>query len=250
MGLKALVTRWIEEWAQRELDARVEARVQAWAEADLKEQIGAYFDAEFRKQFDALPKADLKELLDAYFDAKADDFIEEKFDARFFTWADKWAGKNLQSRLDEHFDTRLSGRIDTLVQARVTNLLNDYIDRRIRQHLAALRAQADAGQGPVANEPQPVGEDSATPSRPAEPNPSDTLVTVSELKLLLGDVGIEKGRIREVLKGHEAVPGHTNKYLLGDAAARILLRKGKRALRKQRPSPRRRRRSKGSQSGA
>ncbi|MEU8273546.1 hypothetical protein ACFYOK_03170 [Microbispora bryophytorum] len=238
MGLKALVTRWVEEWAERELDARVDARLQALAGTDLKEQIGVDFDAAFRERFDALPQADLKELLDAYFDARADDFIGEKFDTRFFTWADLWADKNLRPRLDAHFDNRLNGRLDTLVQAQLANRIGDRIDRRIEQYLAAIRTPALAAEEPVVAEPRAAGEDPATPPQPTESRVSDTLVTAPQLERLLRDAGIKARRIRKLLKGYEAVLGHTNRYRLGDAAARILLREGEEALRRRKPARR------------
>lgn len=250
MGLKALVTRWVEEWASDEFDARVDARLQAWADAELKEQIGAYFDAAFRERFDALPKADLKELLDAYFDARADDFIGEKFDARFFTWADLWADRNLRPRFDDHFDDRMNGRLDTLVQARVANRIDDRIDRRIRQHLASICAPAREGAEPTEAEPALADGEAGAPSSPAGPEASEILVTAPQLEMLLRDARIKAPRIRAILKGHEAIPGSTNKYRLGDAAARVLLRKGEEVLRRRRRIPLRRRRPNGSQPGS
>ncbi|QYC45788.1 hypothetical protein Nocox_41225 [Nonomuraea coxensis DSM 45129] len=226
MGLKALVIRWVEEWAERELDAKVEARLQAWAGAELKEQTGAHFDAKFRKQYDALPKADLKELLDAYFDARADDFIENKFDNRFFTWADLWADKHLTPRLDTHFDGRLNGQLDHLVQARVANRIDDRIDRRIQQWLNATRTQTPEVVLPTAPD-LPAAEhakDTAPSPGPAETPLADTLVTAAELAELLRAAGLKARRVRALLKGHEAVKGRTYRYRLGDAAARILLR--------------------------
>lgn len=231
MGLKALVIRWVEEWAERELDARVDARLRAWAGAELKEQVGAYFDAEFRDRFDALPKADLKELLDTYFDARADDFIGEKFDTRFFTWADCWADKNLRPRLDEHFDKWLSERLDRLVQARVANRIDDRIDRRIKQFLLAFRTQITEGMARAADNPQPAVPESAESSRSAAPEPSEKLVTASELVKLLKQREIGVHRVRSLLKGHEVSSERPKKYRLGDAAARILLRNGEKVLR-------------------
>lgn len=231
MGLKALVIRWVEEWAERELDARVDARLRAWAGAELKEQVGAYFDAEFRDRFDALPKADLKELLDTYFDARADDFIGEKFDTRFFTWADLWADKNLQSRLDEHFDKRMSRRLDTLVQARVANRIDDRVDRRIKQFFLAFLTQTSESAAHASDSTRPVVSEWAEPSGSAAPEPAETLVTASELVLLLNQKKIGVKRVRALLKGHEVAPERPKKYRLGDAAARILLRKGDKVLR-------------------
>ncbi|WP_152990153.1 hypothetical protein [Sphaerimonospora mesophila] len=242
MGLKALVTRWVEEWASDEFDARVDARLQAWAGAELKEQIGAYFDAAFREQFDALPKADLKELLDAYFDARADDFIGEKFDARFFTWADWWADKNLRQRLDDHFDTRLTGRLDTLVQARVANRIDDRIDRRIGQWIANSRVQAHDDVEPATAEPaedDPAqGADKPGGSHPsASSEDAGMLVTAADLARMLRNGKVSARRVRELLRGHEVVPGHPYRYHLGDAAARVLLRRTRGASRKRRRRP-------------
>ncbi|MFF3670707.1 hypothetical protein [Microtetraspora malaysiensis] len=141
-----------------------------------------------------MPKADLKELLDAYTEAAADDFIEKKFDLRFFTWADLWADKNLTPRLDDHFDRRLNTRLDTLVQARVANRIDDRIDRRIKQWLIATRTPAE--ERPTAEDPQPLTEKPSPPPGPEEGEPAETLVTAAELVELLGDVKIGTDRVR------------------------------------------------------
>lgn len=230
MGRRARVERWFDEWFQdrveRHLDAWVDARLQAWADAHLENRLDDHFERRFEEQLGAWADTQLRSLLDGYFDAKAADFVEEKFDIRFFTWADTWADAKLQPRLDSHFDSRLTKRLDTHIQARVANSISHHIDRRIAQWLHATRTKP-----PQRTEP---GVDDAQAPTPSESEQAATLVTAAELASLLKKAQIKTARVRALLRGKEANSGRPYRYRLGDAAALILLRKGMPAKRNER----------------
>lgn len=238
MRLTAIIERWFDQWLRKrieqEIDSRVDTLLQAWSD----EHLATYFDVKFNERYDALAKVDLKELLDAYFESKADAFIEEKFDHRFYTWADTWADERLRPRLDEHFDRRFDEQIDIRVRARIANHIDDRIDHRIKQWIASIRTSQAEGQETAFGASQAVGNKPTqelrapvnTDESAGAGSPATMLVSVSELEQYLRRAAIRDKRIREVLRQNSVrpvIPGRPGKYPLGEAVAWILLRKGK-----------------------
>ncbi|MDH2428293.1 hypothetical protein [Sphaerisporangium sp. TRM90804] len=215
MGLKSQIERWfgewIEEWAARHLGERVDAHVQAWADANLGD-----LDARVGERLREWSAGQLKDVLERDFGTRADSFVEEKFDLRFFTWADTWADQKLKARLDEHFDGRFQEHLDDRLKARVANEIDGRIDRRIGQWLRI--QQARQAQQATASQPQDA------PSQSAEQRPADTLVTAAELAQYLQRVHLGSSQVRRLLKGRQAHTGKPYMYRLGDAASWILLR--------------------------
>lgn len=223
MGLKTAIRRWFDEWIQewldRELDARINTQIQAWADACLDERIEATSKALTTTWDKSRPTDDF----DIQLTKKVNESLAEKFDLRFFTWADTWARKNLTPLLDEHFDKRFDRELDIRVQARIANRVGDQIDRRIRQWLMATRPPDGEHQEPSAASPSPEGAEISRPPEPAE-SPAATMVTAAELSMLLKRSAIGDRQVKRVLTKKMTGVGRPPRYQLGEAASWILLR--------------------------
>lgn len=223
---QARFNRWINERFDAELDQQLQARDAA---------VGSKFQDRFDSLFDARFETALHGRIKTWQDSGLpgfDTWVENFFDTLFTVYANTWGdGAGFQERFDRRFDERLHAlfeeRLNNAVTARVANEINTQIDRRIEAWLVAVRQDLLDAAPPAASQlddPSPEVPASGTPGKDRDVVET---ATAAQLAAYLRKGPLQPQRIRQLLKGREVSGRKPHAYPLGDAAATLLLRKGR-----------------------
>jgi hypothetical protein len=222
--------RWINERFDTELEPRLQAR-----DTTAGRQFQDRFDALFKIRFEVAFQDQLKTWQDDGMPG-VDTWAENFFDNLFTVYANTWGDSvNFQQRFDERFKEKFEERLESEVRARVANELADRIDKRIEQWLVSVRQQLLGAAEAPADQPSvpPVEGERSADAPTDEPAPTATAAQLADY-LAKGPLGVNQ--IRKLLRGQEIPGQRPSKYLLGEAAATLLARRGRRS-RAPRPSP-------------
>ncbi|GAA2216145.1 hypothetical protein GCM10009850_116140 [Nonomuraea monospora] len=213
-----------DQWIAERLGTEIDQRVQAWLgnEDDrLQEGMRTHFDAQFDSRCNKRIKAWQDRELKKGFDAWVTNWFDNLFTVYANTWADS-AG--FQERFDQRFKAVFEESLENAVRARVANEISGQIDRRIEVWLIAARKDLldAAGSG---------GNPAVTPLLTAAPEPEEEIktATAGQLAHFLEKGPLQPRRIRKLLKGLEIPGTRPAAYPVKEAAAALLLRRGRRS---------------------
>ncbi|MEV4800425.1 hypothetical protein AB0K18_10455 [Nonomuraea sp. NPDC049421] len=226
---------WVNDRFREGFNAELDRRMPVWADkvdGRCRDQFDTRFDSRFASRINAWQDHELKKGFDAW--------LEEVFDTLFTVWANTWADKadfheRFDLRFERLFEEKFEEKLDEVVTARVANRMHDLIDLRIKQWAVDRRQAVDAAESPSDKEDDGVDEavgmreDAAEQELSAsEADEQDALTaTAAELAECLAKKPVGPQQIRRLLRGQEIPGSRPARYLLGDAAVTLLLRKGR-----------------------
>jgi hypothetical protein len=214
-----------DQWVTERLDAEVNQRVQAWlgkADDRLQESVGAQFDAHFDGQFDSRFNDRIGVWQDRELKKGFDAWVANWFDNLFTVYANTWADSaGFHERFDQRFKAVFEESLESAVKARVANEISGQIDQRIEAWLMAARNDLLDAAGSDANQ--------ADGLQPVAPEPAEEIKTATAVQLAkcLEKGPLQPRRIRKLLRGMEIPGTKPAAYPLKEAAAALLLRRGR-----------------------